>query len=103
MTATVNVPPFVIRSITKSQPTTAEISLINGKRKRRWSSHAAARISSQSARRDHDQWWNEPPTPCQPNQEKRSATKIPHAITEAKAKIPAASVRPRRRSACAIA
>ena len=60
VTAAAKLPPEVIRSMTKSQLTTSEMSRMNGKPNLLRSSNAAARISSQRARRDHDQWWNEP-------------------------------------------
>jgi hypothetical protein len=102
VTAAVKLPPFVIRSMTKIQPTTSEMSRMSGKPNLLRSSQAAARISNQRASRDHDQCENEPFTPFQPNHSKRKTMKAPHAITEANAKMPAAIRRSRMRKPWAI-
>src|SRR5436305_11833052 len=96
-------PPLETKSVTKNQPTVAEISVMNGNSQRRRSLQAAARMRSSSERCATDQ----PPNgefQCfsQPNQFHALPTNTAHAITEAKAKIPAAVQRPRRRSDSAM-
>jgi len=97
-------PPLETKSVTKNQPTVAEISVMNGNSQRRRSLQAAARMSSSRERCATDH----PPNgefQCfsQPNQLHALPTNSAHAITEAKANIPAAVQRPRRLSDSAIA
>jgi hypothetical protein len=103
VTAAVKLPPAVIRSMRKTQPTTAEISLMNGKRNLRRASTAARTMSSSSASRAHDQCRNDWFGPSQPHQTQRNASKTLHAMTETNAKMPAAIVRSRRRHTYASA
>ena len=104
VTTYVHSPPFDTKSVTKNQPTTAVSSVMNGKPQRRRSFTAATRMRNSSERCATDQ----PPNGefqffSHPNQSHAAPTKKPHAMTEAKANIPAATQRPRRRSDSAIA
>src|SRR5581483_4262705 len=103
VTVYVHPPPFETKSVTKNQPTTAEIRLMNGNLQRLRSFHAATRTSSSSERCDTDQ----PPKAefqlsSHPNQCQAMATNAPHAITDAKANMPAATQRSRRPSDSAM-
>src|SRR5437588_9986222 len=73
-------PPLETKSVTKSQPTVAEINGMNGNCQRRPSLHAAARMSSSSEKCATDQ----PPNgkyqrSRQPNRVPARATDPPHA------------------------
>src|SRR5215467_12025903 len=89
-----------MKSVTKNQKTTVEMSAMNGNRQRAWATRAARRIRNSSERCARDQTPNaEPPQPfSQPNQLQADPTKKPQAITVAKAKMPAATHVPTRHS-----
>src|SRR5437868_1000632 len=104
VTVYVQPPPFETKSVTKNQPTTAEMRVMKGNFQRRRSFHAAMRTSSSSERCETDQPPNaEFQLSSQPNQCHAIPTNAAHAKTEANAKMPAATQRSRRRSDSAIA
>src|ERR1700756_1646589 len=99
----VQVPPPEMKSVTKNQPTTVEMSAMKGKPERSSSTLAPTRMRNSSERWASDQ----PPKAefqlwSQPNHHHARPTKAPHAITEAKEKMPAATQRSRNRTVSAM-
>ena len=92
--------------MTKIHPTKTEIAAMNGKRKRRRSSSAAASTSNSRDRRATEKPANgeldETPPCSQPNHVQSAPTNAAQAMTEANAKMPAATQRRCRLNACAI-
>ena len=86
-------PPPEMKSVTKYQPTTAEMRPMNGNRQIQRKARAAMRTRKVSERRasDHPWKWPREPGDSQPNQCQAVATKKPQASTATKAKMPAAS------------